>query len=64
VLAGHELAGGLKPVVREACLERPGRGPLDPDLNVAPVRLVLRAPRPVIRDTGTAGECDLAVDDQ
>ena len=59
---GDELAGGFKPVLREAGLQRPHRRPFDPNLQVAPVLVVLRVAGPVIGDAGAAGEADAAVD--
>ena len=62
--SGDELAGALEPVLREAGLQRPHRRPLDPDLQIAPVLVVLRVAGPVIGNAGAAGEADAAVDDQ
>ena len=63
-LPRHQLARALEPVLREPRLQRRDGGPLDADLDVAPVVRVLRVPAPVVGDAGAAGEGDAAVDDQ
>ena len=64
VRSADELGRALEPVLREAGLQRTDRRTLDPDLQIAPVLVVLRVAGPVIGDPGAAGEADAAVDDE
>ena len=50
--------------MREATLQRPHGGPLDANLQITPVFVVLRVAGPVIGNAGAAGIADAAVDDQ
>jgi len=59
-----QLRGSFEPVLRKSGLKTDGAGPLDPDLNVAPLRRIFGVADPLIGDPRASGECDAAIDDE
>src|SRR3954464_12546657 len=64
LLASHDLAGLLDPVLAERALQPVNDRTFDAQAGVAPVILVLRVPRPLLGQTKSADVADAAVDDR
>ena len=63
-LAVEHLAGGLDPVVVKRCLKLRDHGLVHAEMHVAPVLGIFGISAPLLRNTDTAGERGLAIDDQ
>src|SRR3954452_12360244 len=64
LLAGHDLARLLDPVLAERSLHPVDDRPLHTQAGIAPVVLVLPAPRPLLGESIAADVADAAVDDR
>src|SRR3954447_4104161 len=64
LLARHDLAGLLDPVLAERSLQPVDDRTFDAQAGIAPVILVLRVPRPLLGQAESADVADAAVDDR